>query len=127
MLCFYFTIKYIYNSSIDTNLFYLFLRRTTNKQYKPMSIIQFLNYLLTLELLVWILSLQINRIIHNQRFELQHFVYSFFLYNRVVLRNTFSKKEKEFKIYSNRINLIAYILFGITLLLLIPANMILNK
>ena len=126
-MCFYFTIKYIYNSSIDTNLFYLFLRRTTNKQYKPMSIIQFLNYLLTLELLVWILSLQINRIIHNQRFELQHFVYSFFLYNRVVLRNTFSKKEKEFKIYSNRINLIAYILFGITLLLLIPANMILNK
>ena len=126
-MCFYFTIKYIYNSSIDTNLFYLFLRRTTNKQYKPMSIIQFLNYLLTLELLVWILSLQINRIIHNQRFELQHFVFSFFLYNRVVLRNTFSKKEKEFKIYSNRINLIAYILFGITLLLLIPANMILNK
>ena len=126
-MCFYFTIKYIYNSSIDTNLFYLFLRRTTNKQYKPMSIIQFLNYLLSLELLVWILSLQINRIIHNQRFELQHFVYSFFLYNRVVLRNTFSKKEKEFKIYSNRINLIAYILFGITLLLLIPANMILNK
>ena len=126
-MCFYFTIKYIYNSSIDTNLFYLFLRRTTNKQYKPMSIIQFLNYLLALELLVWILSLQINRIIHNQRFELQHFVYSFFLYNRVVLRNTFSKKEKEFKIYSNRINLIAYILFGITLLLLIPANMILNK
>ncbi len=126
-MCFYFTIKYIYNSSIDSNLFYLFLRRTTNKQYKPMSIIQFLNYLLTLELLVWILSLQINRIIHNQRFELQHFVYSFFLYNRVVLRNTFSKKEKEFKIYSNRINLIAYILFGITLLLLIPANMILNK
>ena len=92
-----------------------------------MSIIQFLNYLLSLELLVWILSLQINRIIHNQRFELQHFVFSFFLYNRVVLRNTFSKKEKEFKIYSNRINLIAYILFGITLLLLIPANMILNK
>lgn len=126
-MCFYFTIKYIYNSSIDTNLFYLFLRRTTNKQYKPMSIIQFLNYLLSLELLVWILSLQINRIIHNQRFELQHFVFSFFLYNKVVLRNTFSKKEKTFKEYSNRINIIAYILFGSSLLLFLFTNLIHNK
>ena len=126
-MCFFITIKYIYNSTIISNLFYLFLRRTTNKQYKPMSIIQFLNYLLTLELLVWILSLQINRIIHNQRLDVMNFIYSFFLYNKVILRNTFSKKKKEFKIYSNRINLIAYILFGITLLLLILANMILNK
>jgi hypothetical protein len=92
-----------------------------------MSILQLLNYLVVLELIIWILSIQINRIIHNQRLDVMNFIYSFFLYNKVILRNTFSKKEKEFKIYSNRINLIAYILFGITLLLLILANMILNK
>jgi len=92
-----------------------------------MSILQLLNYLVVLELIIWILSIQINRIIHNQRLDVMNFIYSFFLYNKVILRNTFLKKEKEFKIYSNRINLIAYILFGITLLLLILANMILNK
>jgi len=92
-----------------------------------MSIIHFLNYLLVLELLVWILSLQINRIIHNQRFELPNFVFSFFLFNRVVLRNTFSKKEKSFKEYSNRINVIAYILFGSTLMLFLFTNLIYNK
>jgi len=92
-----------------------------------MSILQLLNYLVVLELIIWILSIQINRIIHNKRLDVMNFIYSFFLYNKVILRNTFSKKEKEFKIYSNRINHIAYILFGITLLLLILANMILNK
>jgi hypothetical protein len=92
-----------------------------------MSILQFLNYLAVLELIIWILSLQINRILHNQGSDAMNFIYSFFLYNKVVIRNTFSKKEKEFKIYSNRINLIADTLFGITLLLLILANMILNK
>lgn len=92
-----------------------------------MPIIQLLNYLVVLELIIWILSLQINRIIHDQRLDVMNFIFSFFLYNKVIIRNTFSKKEKAFKIYSNRINLVAYALFGSTLLLFILANLILTK
>jgi hypothetical protein len=92
-----------------------------------MPILQILNYLVILELILWILSLQVNRIIHDQRLDLLNFIYSFFLYNRVIVRNTFSKKEKDFKIYSNVINKIAYILFGTTFLLFVACNMILNK
>lgn len=92
-----------------------------------MPILQILNYLVILELILWILSLQVNRIIHDQRLDLLNFIYSFFLYNRVIVRNTFSKKEKDFKIYSNVINKIAYIIFGTTFLLFVASNMILNK
>lgn len=92
-----------------------------------MPILQILNYLVILELLFWILSLQVNRIIHNQRLDVLNFIYSFFLYNRVIVRNTFSKREKDFKIYSNVINKIAYIVFGATFLLFVVCNMILNK
>lgn len=92
-----------------------------------MHIAILINYFLLLECTIWILSLYINNVLHSQRINIRNFIFQFFLFNKVTIRNTFSKKEKEFKIYANRINSIAYILVGITLLAYFIFNILIGK